>query len=67
MTAVLKQAGMIVVLSLLSEGLYVLLSALGHGAARGTITTPTLQWLAGAILCSSALVLLYSIGIRDEK
>ena len=67
MTAILKQAGMIVVLLLLSEGLFVLLSAVGHGTASGTITTRTVQWVAGAILCSSALMLLYSIGIRDEK
>lgn len=63
----LKQAGMIVVLLLLSEGLFVLLSAVGNGTARGTNTTRTVQWLAGAVLCSSALMLLYSIGIRDEK
>jgi hypothetical protein len=67
MIAMLKQAGMIAVLLLLSEGLFVLLSAVGHGTARGTLTTRTVEWLGGATLCSSALMLLYSIGIRDEK
>ncbi|HEX4380818.1 MAG TPA: hypothetical protein VH022_12325 [Candidatus Acidoferrum sp.] len=63
----LKQAGMIAVLVLLSEGLFVLYGALGHGDRTGTEPAPTAALVGGAILCSSALMLLYSLGTRDEK
>ena len=67
MTETLKKAGMIVVLVLLSEGLFVLGRAMGLGDGAGTRLTASAQFVAGAILCSSALMLLYSLGTRDEK
>jgi hypothetical protein len=67
MIETLKQGGMIVVLVLLSEGLFVLGSASGNHAPHGTKPTATMGFVAGAILCSSALLLLYSLGTRDEK
>jgi len=67
MTETLKQAGMIVVLVLLSEGLFVLGRAMELGHAAGNRLTASAQFVAGAILCSSALMLLYSLGTRDEK
>jgi hypothetical protein len=65
----LKQAGMIVVLVLLSEGLFVLSGASTPGQRKPSSakSTITLEFVAGAILCSSALMLLYSLGTRDEK
>jgi hypothetical protein len=67
MIETLKQAGMIVVLALLSEGLFVLGGALGHREAVTTKPAATAGFAAGAILCLSALMLLYSLGRRDEK
>jgi hypothetical protein len=82
----LKQAGMIVVLVLLSEGLFVIYSAFGHRDPLGNRLTSqrqqpsglrrttggkgemtVVELLAGATLCSSGLMLLYSLGTRDEK
>lgn len=64
----LKAIGMIVVLMLLSEGFFVLHSALEVGDARGVMPTAAkAEMVAGGILCSSALMLLYSLGTRDEK
>jgi hypothetical protein len=60
-----KQAGMIVVLVLLSEGLFVFGGAFGSGGGRGTRST--MVFVAGTTLCSSGLILLYSLGTRDEK
>jgi hypothetical protein len=69
MMETLKQAGLIVVLLLLSEGLFVLSGAspLAHRKALSAKSTITLEFVAGSILCSSALMLLYSLGRRDEK
>jgi hypothetical protein len=67
MIETLKQAGMIVVLMLLSEGLFVFGAAQGHGDVRGTKPGVTVEFVAGAISCSSALMLLYSLGTRHEK
>jgi hypothetical protein len=63
----LKQAGMVIVLVLLSEGLFVLGNALTHGQAYRTKPAAAMAMVAGSILCSSGLVLLYSLGTRDEK
>jgi hypothetical protein len=65
----LKQTGMVVVLVLLSEGLFVLSggSTLGRGRPPSAGSSITAEFVAGAILCSSALMLLYSLGTRDEK
>jgi hypothetical protein len=67
MIETLKRGGMIVVLVLLSEGFFIFGGALGRGGAGGTRATATMGFVAGAILCSSALILLYSLGTRDEK
>jgi hypothetical protein len=67
MIETLKQAGMIVVLLLLAEGLFAFSRALGHGGGPGAKAAVIGEFLAGAVLCSSALILLYSLGIRDEK
>jgi hypothetical protein len=63
----LKQAGMIVVLALLAEGFFVLCGALRQDSAHASTTKGTAELLTGATLCSSALMLLYSLGRRDEK
>jgi len=67
MTRALKPAGMIVVLVLLSEGLLVSYRALVHTDERETKSGATVKLVGGAVLCSSALMLLYSLGTRDEK
>jgi hypothetical protein len=67
MMSALKQAGMIVVLVLLSEGLFVSYRALAHTDERGNPERAAVKLVGGAILCSSALMLLYSLGTRDEK
>jgi hypothetical protein len=67
MIETLKQAGMIIVLVLLSEGLFILHGALGQGDATAGRSIGTGALVGGAILCSSALMLLYSLGTRDEK
>jgi hypothetical protein len=58
---------MIVVLVLLSEGLFVLCSGIGRDGASESAGHAAIKLLAGATLCSSALMLLYSLGTRDEK
>jgi hypothetical protein len=63
----LKQTGMILVLVLLSEGLFVLCSGIGRGGARESAGLAAMKLLAGTALCSSALMLLYSLGTRDEE
>ena len=67
MMETLKQAGMIVVLVLLSEGLFVLSGVTVRSDRSAARATPTAALVAGAVLCSSALMLLYSLGSRDEK
>jgi hypothetical protein len=67
MIETLKQAGMLIVLVLLSEGLFVSHRALGHGDEHRAKFAATMELVGGAILCSSALMLLYSLGTRDEK
>jgi hypothetical protein len=67
MMSALKQAGMIVVLVLTSEGLFVSYRALVHTDEREKKSGATVKLVGGAILCSSALMLLYSLGTRDEK
>jgi hypothetical protein len=67
MIETLKQAGLILVLVLLSEGLFILGRALGNGGAFQTKQAAGIAVMAGAILCSSGLMLLYSLGTRDEK
>jgi hypothetical protein len=67
MIETLKQAWMTVVLVLLSEGLSVMGAAWGPGEACRTKPAATAQFLAGATLCSSGLMLLYPLGGRDEK
>ena len=67
MIETLKQAGMILVLVLLSEGLFLLSRAWGHGKTAEATSTATMGFIAGMTLCSSALMLLYSLGRRDEK
>jgi hypothetical protein len=67
MIGALKQAGMIVVLVLLSEGLFVSYRALESTDKGGSESSKTVKVVGGAILCSSALMLLYSLGTRDEK
>jgi hypothetical protein len=67
MIETLKQAGMIVVLLLLAEGLFAFSRALGHGGGPGAKAAVMAEFIAGAVLCSSALILLYSLGIRDEE
>lgn len=67
MIQTIKQTGMIVVLVLLSEGLFVLCGGIGRGAARESAARGVMELLAGVTLCSSALMLLYSLGTRDEK
>lgn len=67
MIETLKQGAMVVVSVMLSEGLFVLGGALRNVGMRGTKPAATLGFVAGAILCSSALLLLYSLGTRDEK
>jgi|HubBroStandDraft_6_1064221.scaffolds.fasta_scaffold3493530_2 hypothetical protein len=62
----LKQAGMIAVLALLSEGLLLLQHALGVKTGVG-VGLHAAELFAGAVLCSSGLVLLYSLGTRYEK
>jgi threonine/homoserine/homoserine lactone efflux protein len=72
MMGALKQTGMVAVLVLLSEGFFVLSGVLWHGdasrpGAKSTARTEFVEIVAGAILCSSAVMLLYSLGTRDEK
>jgi hypothetical protein len=62
----LKQAGMIAVLALLSGGGLLLLRALGAKTGGG-VGPNAAELFAGAVLCSSGLVLLYSLGTRYEK
>jgi hypothetical protein len=63
----LKQTGMLVVLVLLSEGFFVLSGGQWHGDASRTKAATTMEFAGGVILCSSAVMLLYSLGTRDEK
>jgi hypothetical protein len=63
----LKQTGMLAVLVLLSEGFFVLSGALGHGDAQLSKSTARVEFVTGAILCTLAVRLLYSLGRRDEK
>lgn len=63
----LKQAGMIAVLALLAEGFFVLCGALRQDDAHGSAAKGTVKLLTGATLCSSGLMLLYSLGRRDER
>jgi|HubBroStandDraft_5_1064220.scaffolds.fasta_scaffold84488_2 hypothetical protein len=65
MMEALKQTGMLAVLLLLSEGFFVLSGALGHGDVPAAKSTA--EFVASAILCTSAVMLLYSLGTRDEK
>ncbi len=67
MIEALKQAGMIAVLVLLSEGLFFLGSGLRHGDTQRSKPTVMMEFTAGGVLCLSALMLLYSLGTRDEK
>jgi hypothetical protein len=67
MMPVLKQAGMIVVLVLLSEGMFVSYRALAHTDEGRNPERAAVKFVGGAILCSSALMLLYSLGTRDEE
>ncbi len=67
MIETLKQAGMLVVLVLLSEGLFVLGGASRNGDTHRSKPTATMEFVAGIVLCSSAVILLYSLGTRDEK
>jgi hypothetical protein len=57
----LKRAGMMAVLALLSEGFLLLQHALGVKIGGGVGLHAT-ELFAGAVLCSSGLVLLYSLG-----
>jgi hypothetical protein len=66
MIETLKQAG-IVVLLLLAEGLFAFSRALGHGGGPDAKAAVMVEFVAGTVLCSSGLILLYSLGIRDEK
>ena len=67
MIETLKQAGMIIVLVLLSEGLFLLSRAWRHGETPGSTSIAKMGFIAGMTLCSSALMLLYALGRRDEK
>jgi hypothetical protein len=67
MIETLKQTGMIVVLMLLFEKLFVFRSALGNGESRGARSIATMEFVAGATLCSSGLMLLYSLRARHEE
>jgi hypothetical protein len=67
MMEVLTQTGMLAVLVLLSEGVFVLSGALGHGDAPAIKSTARVEFVAGVILCTLAVTLLYSLGRRDEK
>jgi len=63
--ATLKQAGMIAVLALLSEGFLFLHRSLAKRAdSRFGLAA---ELFAGAVSCSSGLALLRSAGTRDEK
>ena len=62
-----KQTGMLAVLVLLSEGFFTLSGAWGQGEAPVTKSMAGVEFVAGAILCASAVTLLYSLGTRDEK
>ena len=63
---VLRQAGLVAVPVLLSEGLLMFYGALGRRAG-GKIVLQAAELFAGAALCSSGIVLLYFLGTRDEK
>lgn len=67
MMEALKQTGMLAVLVLLSEGFFVLSGAFGHGDVPVSKSTAKVEFVAGASLCTSAVMLLYSLGRRDEK
>lgn len=62
----LKQAGMIAVLALLSEGFLLLERAVGQREGSG-VGRAAVELFAGTVLCTSGLALLYSLGTRDEK
>jgi hypothetical protein len=62
----LKQSAMIAVLALLSEGFLLSQRALGQRAAA-RVGLSAAEFFAGAVLCTSGLVLLYSLGTRNEK
>lgn len=67
MMPALKQAGMIVVLVLLSEGPLISYRALVETDEVKVRSGVAVKLAGGVILCSSALMLLYSLGTRDEK
>ena len=62
----LRQAGLVAEIALLSEGPLVFDNALGRRAGD-KILLQAVELFVGAVLCTSGIVLLYSLGTRDEK